>query len=84
MTRHGITLFKGLEVKDVSVLSFDIEATTLMHNENSKVLIISNTFRDRFGTIIKRMFSVDDYNNDREMIIDWCRWVKIMNPSIKT
>jgi DNA polymerase elongation subunit (family B) len=82
MVYNGITLFKGLKVNEVSVLSFDIETTGVAHDENSKVLMISNTFRDINGKITKKLFSIDDYEDDIEMINRWCDWVKKTDPSI--
>jgi DNA polymerase elongation subunit (family B) len=81
MIINGFTLFKGLKVNDVSVLSFDIETTGLTHDENSKVLLISNTFR-KDDEIIKELFSIDEYEDDKEMLEDWCKWVQKMDPTI--
>ena len=81
MIRHGITLFKGLKVNDVSVLSFDIETVGLRRNSDSKTLIISNTYRSG-SHIIKKMFSVDNYDSDKEMISAWCDWVREIDPSV--
>lgn len=77
----GITYYKDLKVTDVSVLSFDIETVGKNIDENSKVLIISNTFRSQ-GKIIKKLFKYDDYDTDGEMINAWCKWVCESNPSI--
>ena len=83
MMMNGITFFKGLKVQDVSVLSFDIETTGVTHNENSMVLLISNTFRDRSGKISRKLFALDDFNGDQsEMINEWCIWVRETDPSI--
>lgn len=79
---QGITYFKGMKVEDVSVLAYDIEATGFVHNETSKTLCISNTFRKN-GQITKKFFTVDEYDgNDRAMIDDWCSWVREMDPSV--
>ncbi len=81
MVLHGFGYFQGMKVKDVSVLSFDIEATTLGHNSKSKVLLISNTFRS--GDVVsERLFCFDDYDSQAEMLDDWCNWVRQMNPSV--
>lgn len=77
----GITLFKGMKVEDVSVLSFDIEATTLAHNESSKVLLISNTFRLK-DAVIRRLFAYNDYPDEASMFDAWCDWVRELDPSI--
>lgn len=42
---NGMTYFKGMQPKDVSVLSFDIESDGLTQRDNSEVYIITNTFR---------------------------------------
>lgn len=81
MVKDGITYFKGMKVEDVSVLSFDIETTGINHDKTSKVLLISNTFR-RGGKIEKKLFCVDDYLDQTEMIREWCRWVREVNPSV--
>ena len=82
LVREGITYFKNMKVDEVSVLAFDIEATTLKHNEDSRVLIISNAFRKN-GKIIRKMFCIDEYNNnDGKMIEAWTEWVREINPSI--
>jgi len=79
----GITLFKGMKVEDVSVLSFDIEASGLVRDETSKVFCISNTLRWG-GKISKKFFSLDDYTDQEEMIEDWCDWVMQVDPTILT
>jgi DNA polymerase elongation subunit (family B) len=82
MVRHGTTYYKGLTPKDVSVLSFDIETTSLVPSDNDKVLLISNTFRDRHGNIEKRLFCYDDYNSIKEMIYAWTEFLNERGPDI--
>lgn len=82
MVIQGITYYKGMQPKEVSILSFDIEATTLVHNKDSKVLIISNTFRDHAGKITRKLFVYDQYENEGQMLEAWCDWVRKMDPSI--
>jgi DNA polymerase I len=79
MAKLGITYFKELNFKDVSVLSFDIETTGLDLNDQSKVLLISNTFRDSNGKITRRLFSYDEHENIFEA---WSLWVRTINPSV--
>jgi len=81
MIREGFTFFKGLKVEDVSVLSFDIESTGIAHNSKSQVLLISNTFRKN-GKVSRKLFSIDEYKSDSEMIVSWCNWVREIDPSI--
>lgn len=78
---NGLTYFKGLNPKDVSVLSWDIETTGLVHNDSSKVLLISNTLRKN-GIITKKLFAYDDYKNQKQLLEAWCTWVREMDPSL--
>lgn len=82
MIYYGYTLFKGLKVEDVSVLAFDIEAEGLTKHKDSKVFLITNTFRGSDGEIIKKHFRVDHYESDVEMIEDWCKWVVGVDPTV--
>lgn len=82
MVNKGITYFKGMEIKDVSVLSFDIETTGLDPDaKDAKVLLISNTYRKK-GKIQKKLFAYDEYDSQGAMIEDWCKFVRKLNPSI--
>ncbi len=78
MLTQGFTYFKDLKIENVSVLFFDIETTGLTHDENSKVLLISNTFRKN-GKIERKLFAYDEYD---DVISAWCDWVRDINPSI--
>lgn len=81
MIKNGVTYYKGLDPKDVSVLSFDIE-TTGLKPENSKLLMISNTYRDEKGVVSRRLFCYDEYKSEKEMIYAWCSYVNDCDPSI--
>lgn len=81
MVLNGFTYFKGMKVSDVSVLSFDIESSGILHNEYSKVFMISNTFR-RNGIITKKLFSLDSFPNEKDMLESWCAWIREVNPSV--
>lgn len=83
MVKEGFTYFKGLRVEDVSVLSFDIETTGITHDENSKVLLISNTFKHN-GQVKRKLFTYDGYASSAHMIDDWAKWVREINPSVIT
>lgn len=82
LINRGITYFKGLTPRDISILSFDIETTGIDHNKDSKLLIISNTFRDSKGNIIRKLFSYDKYKDEGQMILDWIDWIQKIDPSI--
>lgn len=77
----GITSFKGMGPKDVSVLSWDIETSGLVQNESSFIYIISSVFRHR-DKIVKKLFSYDQFENQAALINAWCDWVREMNPAI--
>lgn len=79
--KDGYTLFKGMLHTEPSILSFDIESTGLDHNDESKIIMISNTFRKQ-GKIIRRLFCYDEYKNCAELVQDWSSWVREMDPSI--
>ena len=81
MVAEGLTYYKDLHPKDVSILSFDIETTTLDHNDKAKILIIANTFRNQKGTI-RKLFAYDEYKNQGELLKSWCEWVREIDPSI--
>lgn len=86
MLYYGFTFYKDIKIENVSVLAFDIEASGLTRDDNSKVFVITNTFRDRNGEIHKKQFRVDHYVNDNQrlMIDDWCDWVREVDPDILT
>lgn len=82
MLSSGVTYFQGMKHSEVSVLSFDLETTTLDHNKEAKILLISNTYRDAKGNKTRKLFAYDNYRNEAEMIQYWCEWVRKQDPSI--
>lgn len=87
MIKSGITCFKGMKANEPSILSFDIETTSLNPNDpKAAVLIIANTFRKQ-GKITRKLFAYNEFNSDlanaqKPMIEAWTKWVREMNPSI--
>lgn len=81
MVLYGFCYFQDMKAQDVSILAFDIESEGLTLDNNSYVYIISNTFRKN-GVITRKMFSIDEYDDQGEMISAWCKWVREMDPSI--
>jgi DNA polymerase elongation subunit (family B) len=81
MVLQGFSYYKGMKPEDVSILAFDIEATTLEHTSQSKTLLISNTFR-KCGKIVKKLFAYDEFKDEGEMLNAWCNWVREVNPSL--
>lgn len=83
MLRSGMTYYKGMKVNEVSLLSFDIESTSLDKNaENASVVLLSVTYRDRQGNIEKRMFDIFDYEVPEQMFVDINLHVQAKNPDI--
>lgn len=83
MVRTGITYFKDLKLNQVSVVSFDIETTGVVKDKNSKVLAITNKFRSKKGDVVEKHFFLDEYrDNQKELIQDWCGWIRAVNPDI--
>lgn len=81
LVRHGITYFKDSRIQDISVLSFDIESTSIDHTPDARVLLISNTYRCG-ARVERRLFKYSDYESDAAMFDDWCEWVRRLNPSL--
>jgi len=81
MCKDGFCYYQGMTPSEVSILAFDIETNGFAHDDNSRVFLISNTLRKN-GEIVRRLFSHDEYENDGEMIEDWCDWVRSVDPSI--
>jgi DNA polymerase I len=82
MLKDGYTYFKGMNPSEVSILSFDIETTGLNPEaRDASVLLISNTLRIN-GKTTRKLFAYSDYTSSFDMILDWCNWVREMNPSI--
>ena len=81
MIKDGYTYYKNMTVDQVSILAFDIEATSLHYTSEDKVLIISNTFRKN-GVITRKLFAYDEYQSQKEMLEAWTSWVREINPSI--
>lgn len=81
LVKDGLTTYKGMKHTEPTVLSFDIESTTLFHTKDAKVLLISNTFRKN-GEITRRLFCYDNYSSQGEMLVDWCKWVRELDPSL--
>lgn len=78
---RGFTFFKGMQIKNVSVLSFDIETSGIVKNDKSDVYLISNTYR--CGDVVEtKLFDFHDYPDRKAMLIDWCKWVREKDPSL--
>ena len=82
MVKDGVSYFKGLNVNDLTLLSFDLETTSLdPMTKEAKILLISNTYKFK-DKVIKRLFAYDEYETQGEMIKDWCKFIRDLDPSI--
>ena len=64
MVKDGYTYFKGMKPQDISILSFDIETTTLDPTApDASVLLISNTLRKGNKTE-RKLFAYTDHDSD--------------------
>lgn len=84
MVKDGYTYFKGMKVEDVSVMSVDLEHSFGVGSEpdpNGELFIIVTTFRKK-GVITKKMFSLDEYQDEAKMLEDFCLYVCEKDPSI--
>lgn len=81
--KDGYTYYKGLQPKDVSVLSFDIESTGLDASaRDAFIVLISTTYRDSRGVVTKKIFCHDEYQNQAVLLDYFTAHVRKMNPSI--
>ena len=81
MIYHGYTQFKGMKVEDITVLGFDIESSGLVRDKTSTCFVITNTFK-KHGKKEVVQFVLDDYDDQYDMIEDWCDYVREIDPDI--
>ena len=82
MVKDGYTFYQDLKLKDISLLSYDLETTGLDGNaKDAKVLIISTTYRDQHKQV-NRLFSYDQYETEKQLLDAFSLYVREMNPSL--
>lgn len=82
MVKDGITFYRDLKPKDVSLMSFDLETTGIDETApDAQILLISTTYRDIHGQVNK-LFVYDDYENEAEMLLSFCEYIREKNPSL--
>jgi len=85
MVKDGYCYYQGLKIKDVSVMSFDIETTGLDPlDANAKILMISTSYRDYTGNVVNKLFPYDKFKDEGDMIATFGKYIKEKNPSIIT
>lgn len=83
MLRSGMTYYKGMKVNQVSLLSFDIEATSLDKDDpKAHIPLLSTTFRSRTGEIKKYLFDIFEYESEEQMWHDINSYVRELDPDI--
>lgn len=83
MLRSGMTYYKGMRVSDVSLLSFDIEATSLNKDDpEAQVVLLSTTYRDKAGKIEKKLFDMFDFAHSSEFNVTINDYIKDKNPDV--
>lgn len=83
MVANGTRQYKGLELKDLTLLGFDIETTGLDPDaRDALVILITNTVIHPDGTLERKMFSWDEFEHQGAMIAAWCKWVQSVNPDV--
>lgn len=83
MLKTGATMYKGMKYDDLTILSFDIETNGLLINNDSVTYMISATMKDAFGRSTK-LFSLDNYSTQQDMIRAFCAYVTAHNPDVLT
>lgn len=82
MVKDGITFFRDLNLKDISLMSFDLETTGLEGTlKDAKVLLISTTFRDK-NSQVNKLFSYDDYESEKDLLEDFANYIYDANPTL--
>lgn len=82
MIYSGATYFKNLKPEELHVLSFDIETSGLIKESNDAcVYLITNTLRAN-GSELRKTFCLTGYQDQQDMIHDWCLWVNEVNPDL--
>lgn len=83
MIYEGLTHFKGMNLNEVSVLSFDIESYGLLTFRHKEIYMISCTLWKN-GTVTRKQFCEDELGGEKNLIIEFCKWVREVDPSVIT
>lgn len=82
MIAKGLTFFKGMFPKDVSILSIDLETVEIdPNNPNAKILSAATAFR-KAGKIERRLFPYDNYLKEEHLIKDLSDYIRKVDPSL--
>lgn len=81
MLKTGTTMYKGMRYENLTIMSIDIETNGLKMDKESLVYLISVTYRNKSG-IVSKLFSLDEYKDQQEMIEDFCQMVIDLDPHV--
>jgi DNA polymerase elongation subunit (family B) len=82
MMKEGYTYFKGMTPKELSIFSFDLETTGLVHDDTSKILCISITYRDSAGQTNKYLIDHKKFPDQGSMLKDFNTILQSCNPDV--
>lgn len=83
MLKEGFTYYKGMKVDEVSLLSFDIEATGLdPEADDAEAPLVSITYRDDAGIVSRKLFDIFDYEQPAMMWDAINDYVQTKDPDI--
>jgi len=71
--------FSGKSLNDLVVLSVDLETIGLLYMESKQILLIPIAYQIN-GDITTKLFSIDEYDSERDMLIDFLNFMKKLNP----
>ncbi len=66
--------FAGKEIGDLNVFSVDLETVGLLFQEFKKILLIPTTAIID-GKEVKKLFSIDEYDSEKDMLEDFLRYM---------
>ena len=83
MVKTGVTFYRDMQPKELSLLSFDLETTGLDGSAaDAKILLISATYRDHRGVNFNMLLKYNDYTSEANMINAFCKLVCDTNPTL--
>lgn len=73
--------FEGKNLNDLVVLSVDLETIGLLYMLAKQILLIPIAYQIN-GDITTKLFSIDEYDSERDMLIDFLDFMKKLNPDV--
>lgn len=73
--------FDNKELKDLVVLSVDLETIGLLYMLNKQILLIPVAYQIN-GEITTKLFSIDEYDSERDMLVDFLKFLKELDPQV--